>query len=77
MKICSYADSGPWWWGARSFDGLVTVTNGFSTKNGARGAVLTTDFYDLVLFWTPLPMVKAGEGKDGKVWVKVWAGEQG
>ena len=48
VKICSYADSGPWWWGARSFDGLGTVTNGFSTKNGARWAVLITDFYDLV-----------------------------
>ena len=48
VKICSYADSGPWWWGARSFDGLGTVTNGFSTKNGVRGAVIITDFYDLV-----------------------------
>ena len=52
--MCSYADSGPWWWGARPFDGLGTVTNGFSTKNGVRTAVLINDFYDLVLFWTPL-----------------------
>ena len=26
---------------------------------------------------SPCPKVLAGEGKDGKVWVKVWAGEQG
>ena len=26
---------------------------------------------------SPCPKVLAGEGKDGKEWVKAWAGEQG
>ena len=44
-----YAISGLWWWGARTFDSLGTVTIGFSTKNGGSGVVLINDFYILVL----------------------------
>ena len=52
-----YADSGPWSWGALSFDSLGTVTNGFSAENGVRETDLINDFYDLVLCWTPLLFV--------------------
>ena len=54
MKICNYANSGPWMWGARSFYSLGTTSIGFSVEKGYRKVFSTTVSFKKVLSWTIL-----------------------